>query len=312
MNKVLDIICAGELLVDLIGTAVSESLADTPAFEKHLGGSPTNVAANLTMLGFEVRLVGAVGMDSFGKFILHKLKSNNIDTTSVAKISTSATSVVAVSKSQNTPDFIPFRGADGQIDPAQLEDDLLRQTKVFHTTAFALSAEPARSAILKAAKRASEFDAQLSIDINYSEIIWPDRSEAQSCIEQYCALNPFVKVSEDDMQRYFKQSLSHEAIFEYFHKTGVDLVCLTLGKNGVKLSQKNKDIIFVPAGKIEVLGDVTGAGDAFWSGFLSAYLNGLPVLDSLDLAQELAAIKLQSVGRIDSHSQKLKKFMKMN
>ena len=39
--------------------------------------------------------------------------------------------------------------------------------------------------------------------------------------------------------------------FNFFHNEGVDIVCLTLGSKGVKLSQKGKGIIQMPAIKID-------------------------------------------------------------
>jgi fructokinase len=56
------------------------------------------------------------------------------------------TSVIFVSKSTGTPDFIPYREADSQIVPSQITDDLLKSAKIFHTTCFALSKDPARVA----------------------------------------------------------------------------------------------------------------------------------------------------------------------
>jgi fructokinase len=107
-----------------------------------------------------------------------------------------------------------------------------------------------------------------------------------------------VKISEDDMLRLFEQKLPHEKIFEFFHAEGVDTICLTLGSKGVKLSQKGKEIIQLPAKKIDAVMDATGAGDAFWSGFLFAYIKEKPIEKCLEVALQLAALKLQNVGRL--------------
>ena len=50
--------------------------------------------------------------------------------------------------------------------------------------------------------------------------------------------------------------------------------------------------------KIKDIKDVTGAGDAFWTGFLFARINNKSLLDSITIAQKLATIKLQNVGRL--------------
>ena len=78
----------------------------------------------------------------------------------------------------------------------------------------------------------------------------------------------------------------------------MDTVCLTLGSKGVKLSQSGKEVIQLPAIKIDVVQDATGAGDAFWSGFLFAYIKDKPIEKCLEVALQLAALKLQNVGRL--------------
>jgi fructokinase len=100
------------------------------------------------------------------------------------------------------------------------------------------------------------------------------------------------------MLRLFEKELPHEEIFDFFHNEGVDIVCLTLGSKGVKLSQKGKNVIQLPAIKIDKVIDTTGAGDAFWSGFLFAYIKKKTINECLDIALKLAALKLQNVGRL--------------
>jgi fructokinase len=100
------------------------------------------------------------------------------------------------------------------------------------------------------------------------------------------------------MLRLFEQKLSHREIFNFFHEEGVETVCLTLGSRGVKLSQKGKEVIQLPAIKVDNVLDATGAGDAFWSGFLFAYIKEKPIEKCLEVALQLAALKLQNVGRL--------------
>ena len=111
------------------------------------------------------------------------------------------------------------------------------------------------------------------------------------------------------MLRLFERTLPHNEIFEFFHNEGVEIVCLTLGSNGVKLSQKNDNIIEMPAIKIDEVMDTTGAGDAFWSGFLFAYIKERPIEECLKVALQLAALKLQNVGRLPDNIDILSKLL---
>lgn len=298
MKNIIDILCVGEVLVDFIGHQSGVQISNTRDYHRYLGGSPTNVAMNSARLGLKSVMVATVGNDGFGEYIFEKLNEVGVMTNFIKQVDDKPTSVIFVSRTDGTPDFIPFRKADYCITEDQISKDLLSNTNIYHTTCFALSKNPAQSTILKKAEEAFNLGCKLSIDVNYAKKLWKSQEEAFSVIKAYCKFNPLVKISEDDMFRLFEEQLPHEKIFEFFHSEGVDIVCLTLGSKGVKLSQKGKPIIQLPAIKIEVIQDATGAGDAFWSGFLFAYIKKKPIENCLEVAIQLAALKLQNVGRL--------------
>lgn len=309
LNTTIDILCVGEVLIDFIGHQSGVQINKTRNYHRYLGGSPTNVAMNSARLGLKTTLIAAVGNDGFGEYIFKKLKEEGVITNFINTIKKKPTSVIFVSRSEETPEFIPFREADYFITEDQITNDLLKRTKIFHTTSFALSKDPAQSTILKKAEEAFNLGCKLSIDFNYSSKIWDSKTEALKVIKAYCKFNPLVKVSEDDMFRLFENNLSQQEIFNFFHTEGVDTVCLTLGSKGVKLSQKGKDIIQLPAIKIENVMDVTGAGDAFWSGFLFGYSKKKNMQECLEVALKLAALKLQNVGRLPDNINILSKIL---
>lgn len=298
MNKTIDIICIGEVLIDFIGHEVNTSINKTKDYHRFLGGSPTNVAVNASRLGLNSVLVASCGQDGLGDYIIRKLKSNQVNTSQIGKSETLPTSVIFVSKSTETPDFIPYRQADCEIYETQLPDSVLQEAKIFHTTCFALSKNPARNTILNRAKRAKELGLRLSIDINFSERIWPNREEAKQVLKEYLSYNPLVKLSEDDCYRLFAEEKTDEFIFDYFHGLGANTICLTKGKNGVVVSDNKEGLLFQNAIELDEIKDATGAGDAFWTGFLFAQLHNYDLLTSITIAQKLAAIKLQNIGKL--------------
>lgn len=296
--KSIDIISIGEVLIDFIGHEMNTSINRTKDYHRFLGGSPTNVAVNASRLGLNALLVASCGQDGLGDYVVRKLKSNNVNTSQIRKSETAPTSVIFVSKSTETPDFIPYRQADCEIFETQLPDELIAQAKIFHTTCFALSKNPARQTILNRAKKAKELGLKLSIDINFSERIWPNREEAKRVLKEYLANDPLVKLSEDDCYRLFAEVKSEDYIFEYFHNLGATTICLTKGKNGVAVSDLNQGLFFQTAIQLDEIKDTTGAGDAFWTGFLYAQIENKSLDQSITIAQKLAIIKLQNVGRL--------------
>lgn len=297
----IDILCVGEVLIDFIGHQGGVNIDETRDYHRYLGGSPTNVAMNCARLGLNAHLVATVGADGFGQYMLEKLNGVNVNTQAIKKITTHPSSVIFVSQTTATPDFIPYRSADVYIEEDQIPVDLLDRVKIYHTTCFALSKFPAQKTILSRAKIAAGKGCTLSIDVNYADEIWDSKEEAITVIKEYCQYNPLVKVSEDDMQRLFGMTLTHDKIFDFFHQMGVSTVCLTLGSKGVKLARKDEKTLTLPAIKLEKVVDATGAGDAFWSGFLFAYSKEKSMKDCLNIALKLAALKLQNVGRLPNN-----------
>jgi fructokinase len=264
---------------------------------------------NSTRLGLNATMVAAVGNDGFGSYIFEKLSDVGVNTSHITTLDNKSTSVIFVSRSEGTPDFIPFREADCCIYEEQISSEILSKTKIFHTTCFALSKNPAQKTILKKAQEAHDLGCKLSIDVNYAKKLWKSQKKAFKVIKTYCQFNPLIKISEDDMLRLFEKELPHEDIFQFFHNQGAETVCLTLGSKGVKLSQKGKEVIQMPAIKIDKVMDSTGAGDAFWSGFLFAYIKEKTIDECLDVALKLAALKLQNVGRLPDNINILSKLL---
>jgi len=296
MNETIDILCVGEVLIDFIGLQVDANIFETEEYHRFLGGSPTNVASNAARLGLKSVLIATCGQDGLGDFSIQKLKQNSVITSYVKQLENSSTSIILVSKSTGTPDFIPFRDADFKIDCSQIPDELLKSAKIFHTTCFALSKKPAQETIVERAKKAKVLGLQTSIDINFSERIWPDREEAKHVLKDYLSTDPFVKLSEDDCYRLFAEAKSEEFIFDYFHGLGASTICLTKGKDGVVLSDLKSGIIRKNALPITEVKDTTGAGDAFWTGFLYAQLENKNFEETIAIAQKLAVLKLQNIG----------------
>lgn len=311
-KKDIDILCVGETLIDFIGHEVDARIDQTRDYHRYLGGSPTNVAMNMARLGMNVRLASTVGKDGFGNYVKQKLEENEVNI-SLVRFDKKPTSIIMVSKTTGTPDFIPYREADVHILESQIPEEVLKRTRMYHTTAFAMSKNPARTTILTKAREAHAAGCTLSIDINYSPRIWPDREEAFQTFKEYCSYNPLVKVSEDDMERLFGEKKTHQEIFDFFHNDmNVDTVCLTLGKDGVTLSRKHKKDISLPAERVDKILDATGAGDAFWSGFLFAYSQEFELERCLKVALSLAAIKLQNVGRLPQNVDLLTQLLDIN
>ncbi len=193
--KKIEVICAGEILADLIGGTSKKEC------QLFAGGSPANLASNMAYLGNNVALVGSVGKDEIGDFLFKNIKKSGLNTDFI-KRRPMPSSLILVNKSKGTPNFEAYRSADRQISRAQIDKRLLKSAKLFHTSCFALSLEPARSTILEAADIAADEGIQLSIDLNFSDKIWKKPKKARKIAESYIRKGALLKISDVDFQRY--------------------------------------------------------------------------------------------------------------
>lgn len=289
-SRPYDILCVGELLIDMMSMDFAEDLEAVESFKRLPGGSPANLCMNMARLGNQSKLIATIGKDDMGKYLRAYVEAVGVNCDHLGWVNI-PTTLILVTRSQQTSNFEAYRGADQYIIADQLPEELLRQITIFHTTCFGLSKKPAQETILIAAEKAAWNGCHLSIDLNYAEKIWSDRAEAQQIIEQYCNYGAIVKVSDVDWERIYETPMQDmSATAQHFLSLGAKVVCVTKGAEGMMVKSEAEEH-FLPARKIEVK-DTTGAGDAFWSGFLTAWLDAYPLLECLKAARKMAEIKI--------------------
>ena len=295
--RAVDIVAVGELLIDFISTDFAEDLKNVQHFQRFQGGSPANLSMNMARLGNQATLVASVGADDMGSFLIEAVSGVGVDTRHIERVAEQPTTFILVTRSQQTSNFEAYRGADAAISLAQLPDDLLKNTSIFHTTCFGMSLATAQSTILEAAQRASSWGCQLSLDANYAAKIWKHQAEAQRLVKEYCSYGALVKVSEVDWERLYGSPLSKpEEAGNHFLSLGAKAVCVTLGGAGLMVFSETESH-FLPSRPVEVK-DTTGTGDAFWSGFLTAWLDGYPLLSCAKAGRRMAEFKLGYLGNL--------------
>ena len=289
----LDLVAVGEILVDLISVEPAGSLRQASQYRRRFGGAPANVALNVAQLGGTSAVVGKVGCDAFGAFLLDTLRAHGVIADGVEKDPAPGTSLVFVARTVRTPDFQAYRGADAKLRPEEVREDLIARARVVHTSAFALAEEPSRSAVLRAIELAQEGGGLVSLEPNYRPSIWPQRDEAQEVLGEVLRSVDLVKPSLDDARALFGER-SPEGYVEEFARRGPRLVVLTLGREGC-LVYDGRKVTRVPAFEVTAL-DATGAGDAFWAGFLLSWLDGETPLEAARFGNAVAALKVGGIA----------------
>jgi len=287
-------------VVDLISTEVVNSLGEAKHFDKFAGGEVSNLATNLSRLGFGTALGACLGNDGFGNFLKDHLFQAGVNLEYLQISNLAPTTLIPVVRHSGTPDFIIYRGADQYL---SLSDNLLaaaQECKFIHTSAFALSRDPCRSTILAVLEANQNQGKIISLDPNYHPKIFSDLQDYRSSLLEFFKYVTVTKPSLDDSIRIFGPGLKPIQYLEKFLSMGPEIVVLTMGSEGSLLGTAQGDRIQIHSNPVPVV-DITGAGDAFWSGLLAGLFEGYSALTSARLGQVIAEYKIGFIGPIQEH-----------
>jgi fructokinase len=291
----IDLLAIGEILIDFISTERVDSLLEAASFRRLQGGSPANLAVNVSRLGKRAALLAKTGAGAFGQFLKAEMQRSGVICDYLLLDPGVHTSLVFVSQTSGTPDFEPYRSGDFQIAPEDIPEEAIQRAHLLHTTTWPLSRQPSRAAVLKAFQLARQLGKTVSIDPNYSPKVWPNHQDALRTLEDAYQYVTLTKASLDDAGRLFGPGGTPEGYIRRFHDLGPETVVFTLGKQGSLLSHRGQVLSHLPARPVQVV-DATGAGDSFWAGFLTALLDGESLERCLRFARAVVELKLQTMG----------------
>ena len=266
-----DVVALGELLIDF--APVSRSETGYPVLAAQPGGAPGNFLAALNKFGLRTAMIGKVGDDMFGRLLLGTLQAAGIDTSGVLADPSVFTTMAFVSLDESgNRDFSFARkpGADTCLRPEDVNETLLRNTKVFHFGTLSLTDEPAAAATRKAIETAKAAGALISLDPNLRKPLWKSEEDAKSAIEWSLRQADIVKISDEEID--FLWGLSpEEGAQKLIREYGVSLVYATLGPKGCHAVTASQAVTVSSPSGIHVV-DTTGAGDIFGGSAMSQFL----------------------------------------
>lgn len=263
----MDIVCLGELLVDMFPAEYGRRLAEVSAFLPKPGGAPANAAVAAARLGARSAFIGKVGDDAFGHHLVEVMRANGVDTRGIRFDREARTTLAFIAKPDaNTQEFVFYRnpGADTRLRPDELDRELLQGTRVLHFGSLSLGAEPIRSATWEAVNLARQGGALISFDVNYRPSLWESPQQALEQVRTMIPHADLVKVNEVELELLTgsQEASASRRLLEL----GPHLVVVTLGPLGSYFATAEGGE-YVPPFQVEAV-DATGCGDAFIAGLL--------------------------------------------
>lgn len=305
-----DVVCLGELLVDMTAQEFGVSLENAFTFEKNAGGAPANVAVGCASLGISATLISKIGDDSFGRFLKATVHEAGVGIESLMVTAAYPTQLafVAIGKG-GVPDFEfhVSQPAHEQLTVDDLNPALLESALVFHFGPLTLLNEPARSTTFAAVEMAAEAGALISFDANYRRRLWPDEDVAYDLISEAAGVSDLVKVNREELVLLTGTDDTYDGL-QSLLEMGPELVSVTLGPDGCAFAGGT---YFEEIEGIQVpeLVDTTGCGDAFVAGSIAwllqsdtdvADLTGEQMLQMYRYANAAGAFASMTSGAIPS------------
>lgn len=262
--KKTDVTAVGELLIDLVQSGTGSQ--GNPLFEANPGGAPANVLAMLSKLGRRCAFLGKVGRDAFGGQLERTLQSLGVDTAGLRRdprIPTTLAFVHTLPGGDREFSFYRKPGADLMLRPEEVDEDRIRNTRIFHFGTLSLTDEPCRSATEGAVALAREAGAVISFDPNLRLSLWDSEEEAKKRILWGMKQADVVKISDNEVS-FLTGTEDYPAGAEELLAAcpNIRLLDLTMGANG-SMAFCGKLRVFEEAFHLGGVIETSGAGDTF-------------------------------------------------
>ena len=306
MGKQFDVIAMGELLIDF--TTYGESNQGNTLFEACPGGAPCNVLSLLAKLGKKTAFLGKVGEDQFGKLLRTTLQSVGIDDSYLLadkEVNTTLAFVHTLEDGDREFSFYRNPGADMMLTEDEVEEEFIKQAKIFHFGTLSMTHEGVRKATKKAIKIAKEAGIFISFDPNLREPLWTSLDLAKEQMEYGFSYCDMLKISDNEIQFVTGVEDYEEGIQYLQEKYHIPIILLTMGKAGSRVYYNG--ICVDRGGKKVQAVDTTGAGDTFCGSILYyllendfAHLTEGQLGEMLEFANAAAALVTTKKGAIRS------------
>ena len=240
MNKTVDVTAIGELLIDF--TENGTSAQGNPLMEANPGGAPCNVLAMLQRLGKQTAFIGKVGNDMFGRQLKEAVCEVGIDTRNLIMDEEIHTTLAFVhTYPDGDRDFSFYRnpGADMMLTKDEVQDDLIRSSRIFHFGTLSSTHEGVRAATRHAIDVAKDAGCIVTFDPNLRPPLWKSLEDARVEIEYGLSRCDVLKISDNEVEFLFDTTDYDRGAALLQEKYHIPLILITMGKDGSRAYYKN-------------------------------------------------------------------------
>ncbi|MHA1291255.1 MAG: sugar kinase [Promethearchaeota archaeon] len=299
-----DVICLGELLVEIMRTEVDVPHGKIGSFYRgpFPSGAPAIFIDSAARMGkpfnISTGFIGVVGDDEFGSCIIKKLKRDGVNVSQISVIKGMTTGIAFNQyNSDGSRKFIFAAGAAGEITPKNVNKDFFKGVKCLHIMGSALAiSRSSRDACYKAIKIAKEQNPE--VIISFDPNLRPEMLDIEIILEICRPVLKSTKIlfpSGEEAEMLARVNGVKRACKELL-EIGPEIIVLKQGKKGCLIfSEEYSDGIMIPSFKVSEI-DPTGAGDSFGGAFIIGFLIGWDIQKIAKFANAVGALKVEFFG----------------
>lgn len=298
-----NILVVGSFMMDLIAsTNRAPNAGETVkgiGFSTAAGGKGANQAVQCARLGANVTMVGKVGRDSFGDFMVKNAADAGVDVSHVLRDESEPSGVghitleITGNSAQNRITICP--GANNCIrksDISWLKDEIGKYDIVMmqfeipmeiNETVAALAFEAGVPVMVNPAPAAEMSESLLA----HTTFLSPNETEAALLTGH--RINVSNGINFEDIG----------CVTENLLNRGVKNLIITLGENGSVIANEN-GVRHIECVRVDKVADPTAAGDSFVAAFCTALSAGIPKHDALVFASHVSSLTVTKMGAMPS------------
>ncbi|MBO8157790.1 MAG: carbohydrate kinase family protein [Bacillaceae bacterium] len=287
-------------MITVIGDLVVDILVHSDGFHygsdtestitTRAGGQGNHVAAWISACAGTATLIGNVGKDVFGDYLLNEAKQQRIHV-AVNRTEQAETGKIAVFVDEENGERSMFtsRGANLTLSEQQIEEheSLVASSDCLYISGYMLFKDPTYQAVIRAKQLARQYNVPVAVDPGSAYFLMEYKDRVLDFLEGANWVFPNYeegqlltgKEKPEDIITALRDIVTYP-VLKLGHQG-----CMMFADEWIKLS----------AEKVKAV-DTTGAGDSFLGGFLAHYYRTKNAKEALQFANQTAAMTVQTFG----------------
>ena len=301
-SRPMDMVLLGRAAIDLNPVDYFQTLAESTTFKKYLGGSPANIAVGLSRLGKKCGFFCRISDDRFGDFVLDVFGAEGVDCSRIRRCTNGEKLGLTFTEilSEDESSILMYRNqiADLSLDPADIDEEYIKNAKALLISGTALAQSPSREAALKAVCLARRTNTPVVFDIDYRAYNWKSKDEMSIYYSMAAREADIILGSREEYdltEGLIRPGMTDQESAAYWQGQNAKIVVIKHGKQGTTAYTRVGASYNIKPFPIHALKSF-GGGDGYASAFLYGVLEGWEMIDCLEFGSASASLLVASHG----------------